>query len=100
MSRNRRSSSEARPLFDPKYPHSVVPYHNYTVPELAEILSQGPDRVRTIFRDDRYGKVHRIPSGRARSANRRNYLNPRPYITLLIPYSVLMRFFDDPRLGA
>ena len=92
--------SAPRPLFDPKYPHSVIPYHNYTVPEVAAILGQSPDRVRKLFRNDRFREVHRIPSADARNPKRRSYLNPRPYITLLIPYSVLIRFLAETMVVA
>jgi len=92
--------NQDRPLFDAKFAHGVIPYHNYTVPEVAAILGQSQDRVRTIFCDDRFGDVHRIPSARARNPRRRNHLKPRPYITLLIPYGTLIRFFAATRAVA
>lgn len=98
--KKRNRISEPRPLFDAKFAHGVIPYHNYTVPEVAVIFGQSQDRVRTIFRDDRFGDVHRIPSERARNPKRRKYLNPRPYITLLIPYGTLIRFFAETRAVA
>lgn len=97
---NTKRTVEHRPLFDPKYPNGMIPYHHYTVPEVAAMLGQSPDRARTIFCDDRFGDVHRIPSARARNPRRRNHLKPRPYITLLIPYGTLMRFFAETRAVA